>query len=174
MLCYAIAFWMNKWLLMLVMVLGIGCASTPRGVLPRPSVAHPTNALVTQRGVLTARGKQFTLNGYLSLSEQGGMRLIVTENFGNLLADVLVQTNGAVHVMRSSAAFRPVWIERYMAADLKCLFGKEPSSACRVAVLSPTHFIIKRFWYSLDLHIVDIKPGPQPAATFEVPPKKTP
>jgi hypothetical protein len=102
------------------------------------------------------------------------MRLIVTENFGNVLADVLVKRDGSVQVMRSSAAFRPAWIERFMAADLKCIFGDAPESGCPVQAISPTHFVVKRFWYSLDLHIVDIKPGPQPAAMFEAPPKKTP
>lgn len=151
-----------------------GCATTPKSTLSRPSTPFPPEALVTQRGILTARGKQFTLNGYTSLSEKGGMRLIVMENFGGVLADVLVRPDGSVQVMRSSPAFRPAWIGRYMAADLKCIFGHAPESSCPGQMLSPTHFIIKRFWYSLDLHILEIKPGPQPAAMFESPPKKTP
>ena len=165
---------MNKWLLMLVVLLGVGCGTTPKSTFRRPATPFPPEALVTQRGVLTARGKQFTLNGYTSLSEKGGMRLIVMENFGGVLADVLVKRDGSVHVMRSSPGFRPAWIERYMAADLKCIFGDAPESTCPGQTISPTHFIIKRFWYSLDLQIVDVKPGPQPAAMFEVPLKKTP
>jgi len=155
-------------------LLVVGCTTASPPLPFRPSVAFPTNALVTQRGVLTARGKQFTLNGYASLSEQGGMRLIVMENFGSVLADVLVKRDGSVHVMRSSAAFRPAWIGRYMAADLKCIFGGVPESGCPVQALSPTHFVVKRFWYSLDLHTVDVKPGPQPAAMFEEKPKASP
>jgi hypothetical protein len=165
---------MSKWLLMLVALLGVGCGTTPKSAFRRPATPFPPEALVTQRGVLTARGKQFTLNGYTSLSEKGGMRLIVMENFGGVLADVLVKRDGSVHVMRSSAAFRPAWIERYVAADLKCVFGDAPESSCPGQMISPTHFVIKRFWYSLDLQIVEVKPGPQPAAMFEAPAKKTP
>lgn len=160
-------------LLALVALLS-GCATAQKSGFRRPATLFPPEALVTQRGVLTARGKQFTLNGYTSLSEKGGMRLIVMENFGSVLADVLVKRDGSVHVMRSSAAFRPAWVERYMAADLKCIFGDAPESTCPGQMISPTHFIIKRFWYSLDLQIVEVKPGPQPAAMFEVPPDKTP
>jgi len=160
-------------LTVLTVLLG-GCATSPKFSFQRPANLFPSEALITQRGVLTARGKQFTLNGYVSLSESGGARLIVMENFGNVLADVLVQTNGAVHVMRSSPAFRSSWIERFMARDLQCLFGRNPDPKCPVQVLSPTHFVVKRFWYSLDLNTVETKPGPQPPAMFEAPPKKTP
>ena len=163
---------MWKLAVLLVVLSVAGCGTTAKSISRRPDNLVPANALVTQRGVLTARGKQFTLNGYLSMSETGGMRLIVLENFGNVLADVLVQYDGTVHVMRSSPAFRPAWIEHYMAADLKCLFGRNPEPGCPSQVLSPTHFTVKRFWYSLDLHTVEVKPGMQPQAMFEAPPKK--
>jgi hypothetical protein len=38
--------------------------------------------------VLTVLGRQFTLNGYLANSATNGQRLIITENFGGVLADV--------------------------------------------------------------------------------------
>ena len=142
-----------------------GCVTSP--TIPRTGRAFPANALITQRGILTARGRQFPLNGYLSLSETGGMRLIVTENFGSVMADVLVRRDGTVRVMRSSPAFRPAWIERFMAADLKCIFGDAPEKQCPGQMLSPTHFVIERRWYKLDLQIVETKPGPQRAELFD-------
>ena len=157
---------------LLLAALLTGCVTSP--TIPRTGRAFPANALITQRGILTARGRQFPLNGYLSLSETNGMRLIVTENFGSVLADVLVRRDGTVRVMRSSPAFRPAWIERYVAADLKCIFGDAPEEKCPGQMLSPTHFVIKHFWYSLDLQIVEIKPGVQPAEMFEEKPKPTP
>ena len=120
-----------------------------------------------QRAILTARGKQFTLNGYLSLSASGGKRLLLTENFGNVLADVLVKPDHSIHVMRSSAAFRPAWIKRFIASDLECIFGNETRQTCHVETLSPTHFVVKRFWYTLDLRIIEVKPGPQPSTMFD-------
>jgi hypothetical protein len=145
-----------------------GCASPP--VLPkepRPRPSFPTEGLITQRAVLTARGRQFALNGYLAQSSQGGRRLIVTEMFGQTLADVLVKPDGSVHVMRSSKLLRPAWIERYVAADMLCVFGKGMDTACPAQMLSPTHFVIQRRWYKLDLQIVETRPGPQPAALFD-------
>src|SRR5262245_58539126 len=124
-------------LAMLVLFVG-GCA-TPEP--PRVTRAFPAEAFITQRAVLTARGRHFTLNGYLSLSQARGKRLILTENFGNVLADVLVKPDGAVHVMRSSTALHPSWIQRYVAADMQCVFDSRPNTKCRVTELSAKHFL---------------------------------
>jgi len=154
-------------LLLLLTVLLVGCATTPRSQIQRPPDSVPADAIITQRGVLTVLGRQFTLNGYLSISATGGKRLIVTENFGGVLADALIKPDGTVHVMRSSRAFKSKWIKRYIAADVECLFGIGSRTDCPGQMLSPTHFLIERRWYRLDLRIVETKPGPQPAAMFD-------
>jgi hypothetical protein len=151
-----------------------GCATAPRSQIQRPPGLFPADGLITQRGVLTVRGKEFTLNGYLASSATNGQRLIVTENFGGVLADVIVKPDGTVHVMRSSSAFKPRWIRRYIAADLACLFGNAPQTDCPGQMLNPTHFQIERRWYKLDLRIVDTKPGLQPAAMFDESPNAKP
>jgi len=122
---------------------------------------------VTQRGVLTVLGRQFSLNGYVAKSQAHGLRLIMTENFGSVLADVLVKPEGKVLVMQSKRPFRPAWAERYVAADLKCIFSDTTEGNCPVQMLSPTHFVIKRRWYKLDLRTVETKPGPQPDEMFQ-------
>jgi hypothetical protein len=157
------------------LLLAAGCATPPPpDVLPSAAISFPADALVMQRAVLTARGRQFTLNGYLALSSTGGKRLIVTENFGAVLADVLVKPDGTVHVMRAGRIFRRAWIERYVATDLKCIFGGAQNAGCPVRVLSATHFVVERRWYKLDLQIVDTKPGPQPAELFDETQKAVP
>lgn len=152
---------------LLLLTLAAGCATPPRPVLPRAAPSFPAEALITQRGVLTRLGRQFTLNGYLATSATGAKRLIVTENFGSVLADVLVNPDGSVRVMRSSRAFKPAWIRDYIATDLQCIFGDAPRANCPGQMLSPTHYRIERRWYKLDLQIVETKPGPQPAAMFD-------
>jgi len=144
-----------------------GCATHSPSTSTTPLPRFPSDAFITQRAILTARGKQFTLNGYLSLSAAGGKRLLVTENFGNVLADVLVKPDHSVHVMRSSPMFRPAWIKRFVASDLECIFGNDTKQKCHVETLSPTHFSVKRFWYTLDLRIVEVKPGRQPGGMFD-------
>lgn len=160
---------------MLWLLLAAGCA-TPLspGDSPRAASTLPADGLVTQRAVLTTRGRQFTLNGYLALSGTGGKRLIVMDNFGAVLADVLVKPDGTVRVMRSSRIFRRVWIERYVAADLQCIFGGTQDAVCPVRMLSATHFVVERRGYKLELHIVETKPGPQPAELFDETQKATP
>lgn len=158
---------MRHKLILLSLVLLAGCATAPRTQIQRSPGLFPADAMITQRGVLTVLGRQFTLNGYLATSATNGQRLIITENFGGVLADVLVKPDGTVHVMRSSSAFKPKWIRRYIAADLVCIFGNEPQDDRPGQMLSPTHFQIERRWYKLELRIVETKPGPQPAAMFD-------
>ena len=112
-------------------------------------------------------GRQFTLNGYLASSSTNGQRLVVTENFGSILADVLVKPDGKAYVMRSSRAFNYKWIERFIAADMRCLFGNSQQTDCPGQMLGSNHFLIERRWYKLDLHIVETKPGLQSAEMFD-------
>ncbi len=158
---------MHLSLVLLSLALLAGCSTAPRPQIQRPPNSIPPEGLITQRGVLTVLGRQFTLNGYLAISALGAKRLIVTENFGGVLADVLLLPDGAVQVMRSSRSFHPKWIRRYLAADVECLFGTGPKPDCPGQMLSPTHFRIERRWYKLDLQIVETKPGPQSPDLFD-------
>lgn len=153
--------------LLLWLSFATGCATPARNPAPHEPHDFPADALVTQRGVLTVRGRQFALNGYLALSEREGKRLIVTQSFGQVLADVLVKADNSVHVMRPSTMFPEKWSRRYVAADLQSLTGEVPEVDCPVRRQSATHFIIERGPYRLELHTVDIKPGPQPAELFD-------
>lgn len=152
------------------MCLLAGCAVTklpPTQSLPPPAGLFPANALLTQRALFTARGRQFALNGYLALSETDGKRLIVTENFGNVMADLLVKPDGRVFVLRSSRMFPERYIRRLMAADVACIFGGAPTLDCPVTMPETNHFVLDRGGYKLDLRIVGTKPGIQPAAMFD-------
>ena len=157
----------HNFLCLLLAAVSAGCAAAPRSHFTSSANSFPADALITQRGVLTVLGRQFTLNGYLARSATSGQRLVVTENFGNVLADVLIKPNGEAVVMRSSRAFKAKWIHDYLAADVRCLFGDAPEANCPGRQLSPTHFVIQRRWYKLDVNIVAIKPGPQPAEMFD-------
>jgi hypothetical protein len=153
--------------LLLLLFMVAGCAS-PRGPQIKAPAAQdmPAEAFMTHRAVLTARGKEFALTGYLAISRERGLRLIVSEMFGQQLADVLVKPDGSVHIMKASPMLKPQWLERYLAVDLKCLFG-QADQLCPVTVLAPNHFLLKRRWYKLDLRLVETKPGPQKAELFD-------
>ena len=156
----------NFFVLLLAWV-AAGCVAPTSTINPpRPLTALAHDEFVAQRAVLTVRGRQFALNGYFAQSITGGQRLVITEMFGHVIADVLVKPDGAVHVMRSSRLFRPAWIARYVVADMRCILGA-PEAGCPVQKLSATHFVIKRRWYELDLQTVESKPGPQPARLFD-------
>jgi hypothetical protein len=159
---------MHRNLLFLSLLLAAGCATTPPPEnLPRAAISFPADALIIQRAVLTAHGRQFTLNGYLALSKTGGKRLIITENFGAVLADILMKPGGKFFVMRSSQLFNPKWIQQYVVADMECIFGDAAQKNCAGKMLSPTHFVIERPGYTLDLQIVEIKTGAQSPQLFD-------
>jgi len=154
-------------LLPLVLLLAAGCASAPENHFLRPTNLFPANGLLVQRALFTARGRQFALNGYLALSETGGKRLIVTETFGNVMADLLVKPDGKVFVMKSSRLFPEKYIRRLVTADVECIFGGAPKLDCPVTMPETNHFVVNRGGYKLDLRIVEIKTGSQPAELFD-------
>ena len=159
------SFWPS--LLLMVLLGAAGCATPPKTSFRPAATPFPPDALITQRGVLTVLGRQFTLNGYLALNAAGGKRLVVTETFGGVLADLLITPDGTAHVMRSSRALKPEWIRRYLAADVQCLTGGTTVEECPGEMISPTHYLVQRRWYKLDLRTVNVKPGPQPATMFD-------
>ena len=151
----------------LLLTLLTGCA-TQKNTTQTPVAYVPDEGLMTHRAILAARGKgEFALTGYLAVSKTRGMRLIVSENFGGQLADVLIKPDGSVHVIKAGPMLKTEWIRKYVAADLKCIFGK-PEKPCKVTVLGPDHFAIKHLIYKLDVRVVSTTPGPQPPSVFEV------
>jgi hypothetical protein len=158
---------MRRNIFFILLLIASGCATTlPPQNFSRPQNLFPANGLLIQRAVLTIHGRQFTLNGYLALSKTGGQRLIVTENFGAVLADVLVKPDGKIFVMRSSQLFRSEWIQHYVAADMECIFGNAQKN-CPAKMLSSAHFVIEHRGYTLDLQIVETKPGAQSPELFD-------
>jgi hypothetical protein len=143
------------WMFLLV----AGCVATPpaQSHFSRPANLFPANGFITQRAMFSARGRQFPLNGYLALSQTGGKRLVITENFGHVMAVV----------MQSSRMFSPKYIRLGVAADLQCVFSGATNGNCPVEMLSPDHVLVKRHGYTLDLRILDVKPAAQPAELFD-------
>ena len=91
------------------------------------------------------------------------MRLIMTHSLGQVMADVLIKPDGTVYLMRPSPVLRREWIERYVASDMKCLFG----NACPGQKADALHWQMTKRNYQLDLQTVETKPGPQPASLFD-------
>ena len=102
------------------------------------------------------------------------MRLIVTETFGAILADVLIKPDGRVFLMRSDTKLRPKWIRHYLAADLQCLFGEFGGADCPVETPEPGRYRMQRRRYELDVRIVETRPGPQAAGLFDETKGETP
>jgi hypothetical protein len=158
----------NHIIILLLAGMLAGCVSAPSPAkLPHGTITQPAEGMLLQRAVLTIHGREFSLNGYVVRSETQGLRLIMTENFGGVLADVLVKPDGKIFVMQAKAPFRPAWIEKYIAADLKCIFGMSTDADCPVQMVSATHFVVDRRQYKLDLRTIEARPRPQPPELFD-------
>jgi hypothetical protein len=160
----------HNFFIVLFAMLASGCAM--QKFIEPPPMAHPSRlfpaeAFVTQRAVLTVHGRQFALNGYIAKSETRGLRLIVAENFGGVLADVLVKPDGEIFVLKVGPPFRRKWVKNFVAADLKAIFEENAKTDGSVRMLDEAHFVIEHSGYELDLRTVEVKSGPQPAEMFE-------
>jgi len=154
---------MGRAIILLFLGAMAGCAFGPVQPPSKPlAPSFPSNALVTQRGILKARGREFPLNGYVTTSETGGLRLVLANDFGGVLVEALVDANGKTSVVSAKAPFRKTWVEHYVMEDLKCVFGIGSSTNCQARRVGTNHFLIERRWYQLDLRTVQIKSGGAP------------
>ncbi|HEU6449167.1 MAG TPA: hypothetical protein VFV23_12080 [Verrucomicrobiae bacterium] len=154
----------RKFLFLPLLLMFAGCVT--HHFSPPPGL-FPANAFITQRATFTARGKQFPLDGFLAMSETGGKRFVITAMMGVVVADILVKPDGKIYIMRSSQMFPEKYIRNGVARDLECIFGGADDKNCPVQMLDRKHFIVHRFGYTLDVRILDVKPGPQPAKLFD-------
>jgi hypothetical protein len=157
----------NLFLLPLFLLLGVGCATVQKNALERIASLPPADGFQTHRAVFTSAGKQYTFNGYLATSRTGGKRLLITENFGMVFADVLIKPDGKIYVMQANKIFTPARIRKYVARDLETLFDNNISKPTPVKYPGPGHLILKRLFYSIDLRIVATKSGTQPGEMFD-------
>jgi len=146
-----------------------GCASPPAPKQFSPALTpFPSECLVVQRVMFNAIGRQFPLNGYLAMSDTRGKRLIVTESFGGVMADLLIKPDGTVFVMQSSRMFPAHYMRSLMATDVQYVFGGETKpNHPFVTMLTTNHFVVERTGYKLDLRILETKPGAQPDSMFD-------
>ncbi len=162
----------NLLLLSLVLMLAGGCASTPPSHFTRPDSAFPAEGLIVQRVLLTIHGRQFALNAYLAQNPANGKRLVIAETFGAVMADVLIKPDGTAVIMKSSRLFPEKYIRKLVVPDVECVFGSKPEENCPVSMLDTNHFIMKHGPLTVDLRIVETKPGAQPASLFNESPVK--
>ena len=150
-----------------VILLAAGCATVQKDSSERIANLAPADGFQTHRAIFTALGKQYTFNGYLATSHTGGQRLLITENFGMVFADVLIKPDGKIYVMQANKIFTPRRIRKYVARDLVALFSNRIVEPTPVKQLGSGHLLLKRSFYSLDLRIVQTKPGAQPDSMFD-------
>ena len=88
---------------------------------------YPRGKLLTQRAVVTAAGRQFSCDGLLQLAEDGGLRLALLAPMG-VLAELRVQADGTIHVVKTARSFPESWARKYVATTAKLLYPTDSSA----------------------------------------------
>lgn len=97
--------------------------------------SFPTGVRVLHRVVMTIAGRQFALDGHLTIQPDGTMELLVLGPMG-VLADLVTTPEGTVDVRRHNRRFRERWVEKFIARDLLLLCSAPPEGeTLRASVL---------------------------------------
>ena len=80
----------------------------------------PARYRATQRAIITARGKQFTCDGVLTVSPAEGYHLALVSSFG-AVTDLRVKAD-EVALLKVTPLFRADWSRNFVARDLRELF----------------------------------------------------
>jgi hypothetical protein len=115
-----------------------GCATPPfpeRPVLPEdgrnPAALRrasqtlaqlfPQRYSAMQRALITAGGKQFTCDAWLTASPAEGHHLAIVSSFGTV-TDLRIRPDGRTELLKVTPLFRADWSQRFVARDLRWLF----------------------------------------------------
>lgn len=127
-------------LLVLVLSAASGCSRGVRGVTAAAAISEsddpalvsrmeetlrglrPAEALLTHRVILSVGERQFDMNGKLAVSRVRGLRLLALVSMGQVMMDVRILPTGETRLMREPLGMRRVWVERFVARDLRLLY----------------------------------------------------
>jgi len=134
-----------KSFLAVMVIATAGCATlntiAPLVVLPAdgraassPGNVFPARYRAVQRAIVTTGGKQFTCDGLLTVSPEGGHHLALVSSFG-VVTDLRIKPDGDLELLKITPLFPEDWSRNIVARDLRCLFVSPPKlqSAGRLA-----------------------------------------
>ena len=109
------------------MVLLAGCTpyrfgwSNPTWVKEARQTLSARPARLTQRAVVKAAGREFSCDGVVQFDADGGLELAVLSPMG-VMAEVRMDSNGVVQVVKTAPSFRKAWAQEYIGTVVKLLF----------------------------------------------------
>ncbi|MHB8066412.1 MAG: hypothetical protein ACYDIC_00780 [Desulfobaccales bacterium] len=93
---------------------------------------YPHSFQVSHRCILEAAGRQFVLEGYLSVNEPESFRLLAKGDMGGTVFE-LQQTKGEKpKVVKNPVSLRPSWLLEGAARDIAVLYFRSPPPQARL------------------------------------------
>lgn len=93
---------------------------------------YPQRFRSVHRVILSARGRQFDLNGYVLVSRPSEVRLIASGDFGGAAFEVLCNASGVATLLRNPAGLRRKWLADGAARDAALIYLTTPSPEAKL------------------------------------------
>lgn len=127
-----------------------GCSTTPyapgtpiqdaaREQVLRESLAaqYPQQFRAVHRAVLTVRGRQFSLDGYLRADRRAGFRLLATTGFGGSVFELAWSEEDGPIVLQSNGILRDDRLLAGPVEDVRAIFFNAPSPEAQLEARGP-------------------------------------
>ena len=88
---------------------------------------YPQHFRSVHRVILSARGRQFDLNGYVLVSRPSEVRFIASGDLGGTAFELLRNADGEVTLLRNSAGLRRSWLTDGAARDAALIYLTTPA-----------------------------------------------
>jgi len=123
-----------------------GCASAPYvpgTPLENPALArelrrsleatYPPGFRAVHRALLSVRGREFTLMGYVLVRRPGDVRLLASGDMAGAAFEVVRRSDGSRSILRAAPGFRASWIREGAARDAAAIYCVRPSPGASLA-----------------------------------------
>jgi len=98
---------------------------------------YPPGFRAVHRALLSVRGREFTMMGYVLVRRPGDVRLLATGDMAVTMFEVVRRSDGSRSILRTVPGFRASWIREGAARDAAAIYCVRPSSAASLAQFGP-------------------------------------
>ena len=103
-----------------------------RELRDRAAHLYPASFRAVHRALLTAGGRQFLLDGYLTVQRPGSFRLVAKGDMGGTVFEIVKEPGQKARVVRNPMGLRPSWLTEGAARSLEALYLAQPGPEARL------------------------------------------
>jgi hypothetical protein len=101
----------------------------------RAATLYPDSFRAVHRALLTAGGRQFLLDGYLTVQRPGSFRLVAKGDMGGTVFEIVKDPGQKARVVQNPLGLRSSWLTEGAARSLEALYLAQPGPEVRLVRL---------------------------------------